>query len=321
LDDEDQDEEEEEDIYNPELYDEEDEDIDYSINLEIDFITDAIEFTEEYSLLSTRVAEKLMQLSIAFITQYFPTGDNLRSPLIHFADIMDISNKFGRFNEPYNYTTYIAGLIWMVRLLIMEYALPSREYSTLGWPSHLNYEDKATRLKELHRVYLTQGSCHPINRLLRVLAFGKETVKALGRPCLMMWDPDYQGFKIKEIYLRLDTLKEFVQDGIKSTEEFLQEKLFFGMDLPAIDLKRIEDVIGITKPWYSFLEDSKNQLLERCKFMLDLMKSADSSKHLIDSQGHWDTIKAREYLKSKKKFLRKLMKGMTQSPLISLLLI
>jgi len=43
----------------------------------------------------TRVAEKVMQLSITFITQYFPSGDDLSSPLVHFVDILSISNRFG----------------------------------------------------------------------------------------------------------------------------------------------------------------------------------------------------------------------------------
>ena len=54
-----------------------------------------------------------MQLSIAFITQYFPSGDDLHSPLTHFADVMGISNRSARFNEAYNYTSYVAGLMWM----------------------------------------------------------------------------------------------------------------------------------------------------------------------------------------------------------------
>ena len=132
-----------------------------------------------------------------------------------------------------------------------------------------------------------------MNRLIRVLAFGKETIKAVGRPSLLMWDPDYQGVKVKEVHLRLDAFKQFVQDGIKSTETFLREQLFFGMDLPTVDLKEIEDVMEFIKPWYSFLKESAEKLPDGREFMLNLMKSADSSKQLIDEQGRWDMIKVR----------------------------
>ena len=160
-----------------------------------------------------------------------------------------------------------------------------------------------------------------MNRLIYVLAFGKETIKAVGRPGLLVWDPDYQGVKVKEVHLRLDAFKRFVQDGIKSTEEFLKEQLFFGMNLPKIDLKKIDDVLGNTEPSYSFLKESAVFLPNGCEFMLNLMKSADPSKRLIDAQGHWDTVKVREYLKGKKRFQRKLMKGIAQKFLKFILLI
>ena len=117
--------------YDPDEEGEDDEIIEES-NVREFFINDEIDVDEEYSLFLTQVAEKIMQLSIAFITQHFPSGDNLHSPLVHFADIMGISNRYVRFNESYNYTSYVAGLTWICQFLIMEYALPSREYTTLG---------------------------------------------------------------------------------------------------------------------------------------------------------------------------------------------
>ena len=268
-----------------------------------------IDMNEEYSSLLTRVAEKLMELSIAFITQRFPTADDLRSPLTHFTDVMAISNRSHQFLEPYNYTSYVAGLIWMCRLLIMEYALPSREYATIGWRSHEAYQDKCERLKPIHDDFLTEGTFGPVTRLIRLLCQGKETVRAVGRPGLLLWDLDYQGVKLKEIYLRLDAFKQFVVDGIKSTERILREELFFGMDLPEMDLNTLVDVMGKVDPFYSFMEGSADKLPDGCEFMFDLMKSADSSKQLIDAQGRWDMIKVNKYLKAKNKFQRKLMKG------------
>ena len=97
-----------------------------------------------------------------------------------------ISNRFVRFNEPYNYTSYVAGLMWMSRLLMMEYALPSREYATLNWPSHEAYENKGERFKHLHRDHMVLGSFAPMHRLISTLAYGKERVKAIGRPSLLM---------------------------------------------------------------------------------------------------------------------------------------
>ena len=266
---------------------------------------------EDYSQLLTRIAEKVMQLSIAFITQYFPGGEDLRSPLIHFADVMGISNKLHRFQEPYNYTSHVAALIWICRLLVMEYPLPTREYTTLGWPAGETYPDKGERFRWLHRTHLTLGSFCPMTRFIRILGHGRETVRAVGRPSLIYWDPDHQGFQLKEIQVRLDVLKQFIGDGIKLTEKILREHLFFGLELPKIDLNSLHDVVSDEKPLYSFIAASAASLPEGCAFMLNLMKWANPSKHLIEAQGQWDRIKVLEYLKVKKTFLRQLMKGMT----------
>ena len=164
--------------YDPDEDDEEDEIFEESNVREV-FVDDEIDVDEEYSSFLTRVAEKIMQLSIAFITQHFPSGDNLHSPLVHFTDVMGISNRYVRFNEAYNYTSYIARLMWMCRFLIMEYALPSQEYTTLGWPSYEAYE-QGERLKWIHHDCLVLGSFKPMNRLIQVLDFGQEMIKKVG---------------------------------------------------------------------------------------------------------------------------------------------
>jgi len=78
----------------------------------------------------TLVAEKLMHQSIAFITQYFPGHDDRRNPLTYFADVMCSRNKLHRFQEHYNYTSYMAVLLWMYHLFMMEYVFSDlrREY-------------------------------------------------------------------------------------------------------------------------------------------------------------------------------------------------
>src|SRR5438046_5349950 len=97
------------------------------------------------------------KLYVIMCFRFYMQSIPLHSPLVHFADILGISNRFGRFNEAYNYTSYIAGLMWMTRLLMMEYALPSREYTTLGSPSHEAYENKGEGLKQFHRDHLIRG--------------------------------------------------------------------------------------------------------------------------------------------------------------------
>ena len=128
-------------------------------------------------------------------------------------------------------------------------------------------------MKMIHREYLTRGSFHPPDRLIRVLAFGKESVRSIGRPAIVVWDADYRGIKVKNIYLWLDTFKEFVKEGIMLTEDALKEKLFFGQPVPEIDLRGVEDVIGNTEPFYSILKYTERLEIKGREYMMNLMRS------------------------------------------------
>jgi len=68
-------------------------------------------------------------------------------------------------------------------------------------------------------------------------------------------------------------------------EKFHQEELFFGWNLPLIDLKKIKDVMDFEKPCLSFLELLADVLPNGCESMFNLMLSAEHSKQLIDELG------------------------------------
>ena len=114
---------------------------------------------------------------------------------------------------------------------------------------------------------------------------------------------------MKDIHIRLDAFKEFVKEGIALTTQVLKNQLFFEQPLPEVNLNGIEDVIGNTEPFYSILEYTERSGINGREYMMNLMKSIDTSKRLIDIDGKWNMSRVLEYLKAKKEFLRLLMKG------------
>src|SRR5437667_6600355 len=133
-------------------------------------------------------------------------------------------------------------------------------------------------------------------------------IKKVGRPCMLRWDLDGEGITVKEVHLRLDAFKQFVQDGIESSEEFLREELFFGTDLPTIDLKKINDVMEKKDRFYSFMKESAAQLPNGREYMFNLQKSLGPSKQLIDEQDTYEGEKLERYLKAQRQVQTKLMK-------------
>ena len=51
--------------------------------------------------------------------------------IVHFSSVLRIHPHELAFRTAYDYTPYLSALIWIGRLIVLEYALPLREYSTL----------------------------------------------------------------------------------------------------------------------------------------------------------------------------------------------
>ena len=88
-------------------------------------------------------------------------SESPRSPLCHFTSVIGIDINNGTFRQPSNYTSLLAGMLWVSGLLMLEYALPKHEYSTLQGPSRAAYADHGWRLEEIWRAHLIEGSYSP----------------------------------------------------------------------------------------------------------------------------------------------------------------
>lgn len=233
---------------------------------------------------------------------------------MHFSAVLGIKQRDKIFQPSYNYTTHLAALIWMSRLIMLEYALPKREYTTLGLPSRAAYVSHGSRLASVRRAYLTSGSYCPVADLVRLLAFGREVTKRDGRPGVIQWDEDKQGLKIKDLHLRLDEFRQFVQELIKSLQDIMRNDLFFDAEPPSFTLSELNDIMlsDNKRPEESIRHSEKKKDEKEGghhRMMKFMMNQGDVKKRLMDDNGRWNERKVRQYLISKKRFLRLLMVG------------
>lgn len=86
---------------------------------------------------SSSVLEALFQLLAMFWTDVSTDGPVEGKAIVHFSGVLGIHPYELAFRTAYDYTPYLSALIWIGRLVILEYALPSREYGTLKvpWPA------------------------------------------------------------------------------------------------------------------------------------------------------------------------------------------
>jgi hypothetical protein len=155
------------------------------------------------------------------------------------------------------------------------------------------------------------GCGSPVGELLRVLAYGKATVRAVGRPGQVFWDPDYQGLRIKNIHMRLSCFQQFVKDIMDSLVGIMGQDLFFGINPPSIDLTEIHDCMVDDKPMLSLLKYPTNKLSDGSEFMIECMRRAPQALKLIDDDGIWNQSMVTNYLAFKERFLKLLMLGIS----------
>ncbi|KAH7111678.1 hypothetical protein B0J13DRAFT_659885, partial [Dactylonectria estremocensis] len=138
------------------------------------------------------LSEAIFQLSMMFWTHRDPAGDMSSSVLIHYTAVMGIQRDSLAYYSAYNSTPKLAALMWVGRLLFLEYALPVYTYDTLAfpWPCRTSYLSQPDRLDSIRRKYLLRGGYTPFGEMIELKAFAKSIVKREGIPGNLSWAPD-----------------------------------------------------------------------------------------------------------------------------------
>jgi hypothetical protein len=84
--------------------------------------------------ISARVTKWLFALSCQFVAQVARPGQEQSLPLVHFTGVLGIHSYSLVYRTADSFTSTISGLIWVCRLLMLEYALPVSEYDNICWP-------------------------------------------------------------------------------------------------------------------------------------------------------------------------------------------
>lgn len=78
--------------------------------------------------------ESLFQLLVMFWTDLSQDGKMDCNAIVHFSGVLGIHPTELRFRRAYDYTPYLSALLWVGRLIILEYALPLAPYKHLQTP-------------------------------------------------------------------------------------------------------------------------------------------------------------------------------------------
>jgi hypothetical protein len=217
---------------------------------------------------NSELVERLFQLSCTFWTDLSTSGNSSHFPLIHFSGILGIQRSSLVYYTAYQYTPLLAGLIYIGRLLMLEYALPQYPYKILGWPSRSSSPDQLERLQYIRKRYLCRGGGHPMSHLLELLYRGRMLTKKEGARANVSWSADSQviqlflGLPERQYQLNIAQFRVMIWVTIQDCQNLLHKLLFNWK--PIVRLEALQDNLVNRQIGWSFLKEPANKLSKSC---------------------------------------------------------
>ncbi|KFZ24050.1 hypothetical protein V502_01471 [Pseudogymnoascus sp. VKM F-4520 (FW-2644)] len=246
--------------------------------------------TEAKSSTPAQVVEWLFALSCQFVAQVAPPGTEDSLPLVHFVGVLGIHSYNLVYRSAFAFTPSVAGLLWVCRLLMLEYALPLRHYDHINWPSQGSYDDQLVQLQYVQRKFLCCGSFHPAAYLFEVLVTGQRIAYKEGRRTNISWSKDKEVLVLYNERVTMSAFWQMVWSSVQKCSNLLTEAMF-GWAPPAIDLLALHDDLTENRPGWSFLKEPGNHLEHSFQH---LQRQAFTAEHLMVG-GKWSLQRCQKY--------------------------
>jgi hypothetical protein len=254
----------------------------------------------------------LFSLCISCLTTnaIYQRGDKFHSSLVAFAAVLGIRPQNCSFYEPYYYTTKLASIAWVARLLLLEYALPIHHYRFISdVPSRDSHRFHVQRAQEIQGIYGAQDTFFPLNDILAMLVVGLSIIRNEPRPGTIQWSPDLQTVyhhQLPDSGLPLTQLHQWVQQVIESATTLLKQDLLLSHQSP-VDVRSLVDNPVECRRGFSFLDVPVNQLQATAAPILRLAGNPPVGVTPLRCHGEWDPPAIQRYQQSIRTFLHQLM--------------
>ncbi|EGU83900.1 hypothetical protein FOXB_05586, partial [Fusarium oxysporum f. sp. conglutinans Fo5176] len=116
--------------------------------------------------------ELLYQLCLTISTEHFSEGRPSSTLLVFFSGILGFSKDCSQFLLARQSCPYLSGLIYIQRLILLERALPLREYRAIGIPRR-PYVNQLDQLNSVREKYMIAGTEHPLTEMTSLRDFGR----------------------------------------------------------------------------------------------------------------------------------------------------
>ncbi|VTO87342.1 unnamed protein product [Fusarium graminearum] len=254
------------------------------------------------------LVELLFGLTLALATQPVVDGQPQTTVLVYFSGILGFSSSSSgsAFLPARSYTSNLSGLIYIFRLVFLEYALPLQSYPTLDIERRPRV-GQLERLQLIRRQYMVMESQSPMEELLSLRNYGQVIARTDTPPHLLRWSDNGQVVSLgDEISVSMSQFRRLPEHFINEAAKLCNE-MMFAWD-PAIDLANITDDMTNNKEGFSFVLHPRNKL---DKAYLELAHRASKAHRngLFRGSG-WDWNAVFQYFKKEQAFLSAILGGM-----------
>jgi hypothetical protein len=247
--------------------------------------------------------ELAFQLSIDFSIEPFIDGQPSSSLLVFFSGILGFSADARTFLPAKQFTTCLSGLIYVQRLLFLEYALPYKAYTYLRIPRR-SWFRQHKKLNSIRESYMIAGSPTPLEEWQNLRDFGRRIAQADTPAVFIRWSDDGQTlFHGDKFSLGMQGFQDLARHFLFKAEGLCKD-LMFGLK-PAIDLAKVKDDLSNVQSGFSFVQHPGNCI---AKLYLELSRKAcTNGGNGLFQKGGWDWKAIFLYWKRGEQLLEMLM--------------
>ncbi|KAI9035721.1 DEAD/DEAH box helicase-domain-containing protein [Aspergillus affinis] len=229
-------------------------------------------------------------LSCLTTTSIQHTGDKFAANLMAFTAVLSIQASTLTLQEPYSYSSSLSALIWVSRVLLLEYALPLRRYHYLQdiRPRH-EVRNQYQRAQAIQARYAVRGSLYPLHAILELLGRARWHIRHTARPGNILWSPDYQTlfYRGSPRGIHLDDIRGWIEALLQSVTQTLEHGLLLGV-YPSIDLTTLVDDLGEHRAGFCFLDIPANQLQPTYAPLLAVQTTLPAGMAPLRQDNRWD---------------------------------
>ncbi|CAG1999049.1 unnamed protein product [Fusarium graminearum] len=205
-----------------------------------------------------------------------------------------------------SYTSNLSGLVYILRLLFLEYALPLQAYPNLGLKRR-PHVGQLERLQSIRRRYMVMESHSPMEELLSLRNYGQVMSRTDTPPHLLRWSEEGQVVSLgEEISISMSQFRR-LPDHFVTEATKLCDEMMFSWD-PAIDLSRVSDNMVNNREGFSFVLHPENKLDTAYLELFD--RASKAHRNGLFRGNGWDWSAVFTYFKKEEALLGAILGGM-----------